>query len=134
VKSTTLVNHYYFYCIDKDFGPFFLKFCSYFPYNAKLCLNGHEYLKQQLKQKGITYEALENGVLSCADPQALQSLCDRLSEGKIDALLRKWLRRLPHPFAPEDRRAGYRYQLSILQIELSLTQVLDRPVSGRIFL
>src|SRR5215472_3045638 len=49
VKSTALVNHYYFYCVDADFGPFFLKFCSYFPYNAKLCLNGHEYLKQQLK-------------------------------------------------------------------------------------
>ena len=42
VKSTALVNHYYFYCVDRDFGPFFLKFCSYFPYNAKLCLNGHE--------------------------------------------------------------------------------------------
>ena len=97
VKSTVLVNHYYFYCIDEDFGTFFLKFCSYFPYNAKLCLNGHEYLKQQLEQKGIAYQALENGILSCADPQALQGLCDRLSEGKIDALLRKWLPRLPHP-------------------------------------
>src|ERR1700751_5321993 len=66
-------------------------------------------------------------------PQALQGLCDRLSEGNIDALLRKWLRRLPHPFTCQDRQAGYRYQLSILQIELSLTLVLDRPVSGRIF-
>jgi len=28
VKSTALVNHYYFYCVDRDFGPFFLKFCS----------------------------------------------------------------------------------------------------------
>jgi hypothetical protein len=28
--------------VDADFGPFFLKFCSYFPYNARLCLNGHE--------------------------------------------------------------------------------------------
>jgi hypothetical protein len=133
VKSTVLVNHYYFYCVDEDFGPFFLKFCSYFPYNAKLCLNGHEYLKQQLEQKGIAYQALENGILSCEDPQTMQDLCDRLSEGKIDALLRKWLRRLPHPFTCQDRQAGYRYQLSILQIELSLTQVLDRPVSGRIF-
>jgi hypothetical protein len=25
-----------------DFGPFFLKFCAYFPYTAKICLNGHE--------------------------------------------------------------------------------------------
>jgi hypothetical protein len=47
--------------------------------------------------------------------------------------LRKWLRRLPHPFPPRDRAAGYRYQLSILQAEFSLTQVLDQPVTGRIF-
>jgi hypothetical protein len=53
VKATALVNHYYFYCVDEDFGPFFLKFCSYFPYNAKLCLNGHEYAKQQLQRHQI---------------------------------------------------------------------------------
>ena len=46
-----MVNHYYFYCVDEDFGPFFLKFCSYFPYNAKLCINGHEYLKRQLAKR-----------------------------------------------------------------------------------
>jgi hypothetical protein len=133
VKSTALVNHYYFYCLDRDFGPFFLKFCSYFPYNAKLCLNGHEYAKRQLENKGIEYRALDNGILSCTDPKRLQAICDGLSGEKIEALLRKWLRLLPHPFAAKDRQAGYRYQLSILQIELSLTQVLDRPVSGRIF-
>jgi hypothetical protein len=37
VKSTAMVNHYYIYAVDRDFGPFFLKFCSSFPYNAKLC-------------------------------------------------------------------------------------------------
>jgi len=63
----------------------------------------------------------------------LQALCDRLSTAKIQALLRKWLRLLPHPFSARDRQAGYRYDLSILHIGLSLTQVLDRPVSGRIF-
>jgi hypothetical protein len=36
VNSTGLVNHFYFYCVDGDFGPFLLKFRSYFPYNAKL--------------------------------------------------------------------------------------------------
>jgi hypothetical protein len=59
-----VVNHYYFYCVDRDFGPFFLKFCSYFPYGGKLCLNDHEYAKRQLGRAGITYEALDNGVLS----------------------------------------------------------------------
>jgi hypothetical protein len=128
-----MVNHFYFYCVDDDFGPFFLKFCTYFPYNAKLCLNGHEYAKRQLAKEGIAFEALDNGVLSCAEPKRLQQLCDGLSGAKIDALLRKWLARLPHPFTDPDRKAGYRYDVSILQAEFSLTQVLDRPRTGRIF-
>ena len=133
VRSTAMVNHFYFYGLDEDFGPFFLKVCTYFPYNAKLCLNGHEYLKRQLAKEGIAFEALDNGVLSCADPKRLQQLCDGLSPAKIDALLRKWLGRLPHPFTAKDRAAGYRYDISILQAEFSLTQVLDRPLSGRVF-
>lgn len=133
VKSTAMVNHYYFYCVDEDFGPFFLKFCSYFPYTAKLCLNGHEYLKRQLDKSGIPYEALDNGILSCDDPARAQKICDALSAAKINALLRKWLAKLPHPFTAKDRRAGYRYDISILQAEFSLTQVLDRPLSGRVF-
>ena len=104
-----MVNHYYFYCVDEDFGPFFLKFCSYFPYNAKLCINGHEYLKRQLAKRGVKFEALDNGIKSCADPKLMQRLSDGLSADRIDRLLRKWLRRLPHPFPPRDRAAGYRY-------------------------
>jgi hypothetical protein len=133
VRRSAMVNNYYIYAVDRDFGPFFLKFCSYFPFNAKLCLNGHEYAKRQLTQEGIAFEALDNGVLSCADPGRLQQICDGLSADKIDALLRKWLRLLPHPFTAADRKAGYRYDISILQAEFSLTQVLDRPAHGRLF-
>lgn len=133
VKSTAMVNQFYFYCVDEDFGPFFLKFSSYFPYNAKLCINGHEYLKRQLAKEGIAFEPLDNGVLTCANPKRLQQLCDELSASKIDKLLRKWLARLPHPFSDADRAADYLYDVSTLQAEFSLTQVLDRPLSGRIF-
>ena len=132
-RSTAMVNQYYFYGLDRDFGPFFLKFCSYFPYNAKLCINGHEYVKRQLGLRGIGYEALDNGILSCADPTTLQKICDQLSPSHIDSLLRKWLRRLPHPFTAKDRARDIRYDLSILQAEFSLTQVLDQPVTGRVF-
>ena len=132
-RSTAMVNQYYFYALDQDFGPFFLKFSSYFPYNAKLCFNGHEYVKRQLARRRIGYEALDNGILTCDDPAAVQAICDELSAEKIDALFRKWLRRVPHPFTAKDRAQGIRYELSILQAEFSLTQVLDRPVTGRVF-
>jgi len=133
IYSTAMVNVYYFDCLDQDFGPFFLKFCSYFPYSAKLCLNGHEYLKCQLAQRGIAFQALDNGLLSCTDLQAAQRIADGLSHTKIDAFFRKWLARLPHPYRAQDRKAGYRYDLSVLQAEFSLTQVWDRPLHGRCF-
>jgi hypothetical protein len=80
-----------------------------------------------LAKEGIPFEALDNGVLSCADPTRLQQLCNDLSAHKIDALLRKWLARVPHPFLPKDRAAGYRYDISILQAEFSLTQFWTGP-------
>jgi hypothetical protein len=132
-KTTALVNQYYFYGVDEDFGPFFLKFSSYFPFGGRLCLNGHEYVKRQLAKEGIAYQAIDNVILSCANPQRLQEIANGLSAAKIDAFFRKWLARLPHPYSAADRAAGYRYEVSILQAELALTQVLDRPVAGRRF-
>jgi len=132
VAATGIVNHYYFYGVDEDFGPFFLKFCSCFPYTARLCVNGHEYAKRQAAKAGIGFDALDNGFAAAADPAAVQAICDGLTDDKIDALPRKWLARLPHPFTAADRAAGYRYELPVLQAEFSLTQMLDAPVSGRI--
>ena len=118
---------------DEDFGPFFIKFSTYFPYTAKLCINGNEWAKRQAAKAGIAFEALDNGFAAVDDVDRLQNICDSLGPDQIDALLRKWLRILPNPFTDDDEAAGYRYELSILQAEFSLTQMLDRPVSGRIF-
>jgi hypothetical protein len=133
VPDTAMVNHFYFYGFDDDFGPFFIKFCTYFPYTAKCCINGHEWAKRQMEKSGIGFEALDNGFLACEDQQRLQRTCDRLDSARIDRFVRKWLARLPHPYSAADRRAGYRYDISVLQAEFSLTQVLDRPLSGRVF-
>ena len=133
VRSSAFINFFYFYCVDADFGPFFLKFSTYFPYTAKLCINGNEWAKRQAAKAGIGFTPLDNGFAACQDVAAVQAICDSLGPEHIDALLRKWLPILPNPFTDEDEAAGYRYELSILQAEFSLTQMLDRPVSGRIF-
>jgi hypothetical protein len=133
IRSTAPVNHYYIYLVDRDFGPLFIKFCAYFPYAAKVCLNGHEWLKRPLTRRGIAYEPLDNGIRSTEDAARVQQIANQLDAAKIDAVVRKWLRRLPHPFTAAHRAAGYRYQLSILQAEFALTQVLDRPLTGRCF-
>jgi hypothetical protein len=131
--KTVYVNHYYFYIDDADFGPLFIKVCSYAPWGIKLCLNGHEWAKRQLEKRGIAYEALDNGFLSCAEPQQLQAICDALGAADIERLFRKWLQRIPLPLREQDRQAGYDWELSIWQMEVSLTQIFDRPVRGREF-
>jgi len=63
----------------------------------------------------------------------LQQICNDFDASHIEALLGKWLDRLPNPFSDADRAAGYRYKISVLQAEFSLTQMLDAPVTGRVF-
>ena len=41
-RRTVNVTHYYFYILDKDFGLFFIKVCTYLPYEVKVCFNGHK--------------------------------------------------------------------------------------------
>src|SRR5262249_45725969 len=103
------------------------------PWGLKLCLNGHEWAKRQLEKQSIAFETLDNGFRSCADAKKLQETCDRLGAEDIDRLLRKWLDRLPLPLSRQDREAGYDWQLSIWQMEVSLTQIFDRPQKGREF-
>jgi len=132
-RGSVQVNQYYFYILDRDFGLCFIKFSSYVPFTVRIWVNGHEWTKRQLDQAGIGYQALDNGFLSCDDPEALQNMCDSFSAEHIEVFFRKWLRRLPHPFTKADRKKGFLFELSILQFEMSTTQVFDRPLSGRLF-
>jgi hypothetical protein len=66
--ETGVVNQFYIYAVDADFGPFFLKFCSYFPFNAKLCINGNERAKRQAARAGIGFTPLDNGFAAAARP------------------------------------------------------------------
>ena len=93
----------------------------------------HEYAKRQLDKRGIKYEPLDHGILSCEDPQALQKICDEIDAAKIEKLLKKWLKRLPHPVPAKVCKAGFMYEVFMKQVEFGRTLVLDRPVSGRIF-
>lgn len=130
-RQSVYVNHYYFYLQDEEFGPGFIKVCSYAPYGIRVCLNGHEWAKQQARQQGIDFETLDNGFLACSDPEALQALCDELGPEQIQAFLAKWQTRLPWRLTAQDQQAGFEYRLTIWQAEFSRTQVFADPGQGR---
>jgi hypothetical protein len=129
-RCEAYVTHYYFYILDEDFGLFFIKVSTDFPFDVKVCLHGHEWAKQQLRKAGIVFEALSNGFLSCADPEHLQTLCHQLDAAKIQALFDRWVARIPWSLTAEHQAAGYRHLLSIWQMEVSRTQVFADPEQG----
>jgi hypothetical protein len=132
-RQSVCVKVYYFYLQDAEFGPGFIKVGTYAPYPVKVCVNGHEWAKQQLRRAGIDFEALDNGFLKCAEPARLQTVCQQLGPEQVQAFFDKWVTRLPWPLVASDRRAGYRHRLSIWQMEVSRTQVFTRPMRGREF-
>jgi hypothetical protein len=132
-RQPVSVNHYYCYVQDPAWGPAFVKVGTYLPYPVRGCLNGHEWVKQQLRREGSTFQSLDNGFLSCADPERLQAICDALSPADVQGFFDRWVDRLPWPLTPADRAAGFAHRLAIWQLEVSLTQVFDQPVQGRHF-
>jgi len=132
-KAERRVSCYYFYLWDADFGPAFIKLCSWFPWPVKVWVNGHEWAKRQATKQGIGFTELSNGFATCDDPARLQAIGDRLGPGTIGVFFQRWLARLPLPLGPADRAAGYWWELSMRQVEVSRTLVLDQPRRARAF-
>ena len=105
VPASGVVNQYYFYCVDEEFGPVCVKFSGYFPYTGRLILNGNEYAKRQAAKAGIGFVPLDNAFAAVDDVAAVQAICDGLDEGAITALAARLLaccrtrspRRTPRP-------------------------------------
>ena len=132
-KTGRRVTCYYFCLWDAGSGPAFIKVCAYFPYPAKIWLNGHEWVKRQAGKAGLGFTALSNGFAACGNPAVLQVICDRLQPGTIEVFAQRWLHRLPLPFGPADQRAGYWWEISMRQVEVSRTIVFDAPRHARGF-
>jgi hypothetical protein len=112
-KKDRRVTVFYFYLWDADFGPAFIKVCTYCPWPIKVWVNGHEWVKRQATQAGLGFTELSNGFAACADPDALQAICNRLQSGTIEVFFQRWLARLPLPLTPADGDAGYWWELSM---------------------
>jgi predicted MarR family transcription regulator len=132
-KADRRVTCFYFYLWDNDFGPAFIKICTYFPYPIKVWVNGHEWAKRQASAAGIGFTALSNGFATCTDPAALQDICDRLGPGTIGVFFQRWMSILPVPLTEHDRTDDYWWELSMRQVEVSRTLVFDAPRQARAF-
>jgi hypothetical protein len=132
-KQQRRVSVFYVYIWDTRVGPGFIKICTYFPYPIKVWLNGHERAKRQAHAAGIAFTELSNGFASCDDPAGLQAICDSFTAGTVTVWFERWMAILPLPLTPADRDAGFWWELSMRQIEVSRTLVFDQDCHARAF-
>jgi len=132
-KADRRVTCYYFYLWDDDFGPAFIKICAYFPYPAKIWINGHEWAKRQATHAEIGFTELSNGFAATDDPAGLQAICDRLGPATIEEFAERWFAILPLPLTDADADAGYWWEISMRQVEVSRTIVFAQPRHARGF-
>ena len=132
-KEERRVGIYYFYILDPDFGPGFIKICTYAPWPAKVWVNGHEWVKRQAARAGLAFTALSNGFASCPQPERLQAIADSLGPEHVQGFFDRWIAIIPTPLTLKDRAAGYWWELSMRQVEVSRTLVLDAPRRARAF-
>jgi hypothetical protein len=123
------VNLYYFYLQDPHCGRMFLRLCPYFPFNAQVCLNGHEWLACRLRHEGIPFRQKDNAFVDCADPRRLQELANSFSSEPIvqtvDHIVSQWL---PY-FTPAEREQGYRHHPYFCQVEYCDNLIFHREAA-----
>src|SRR3954451_15702548 len=121
------VQQYDFYLQDQDFGRMFVRVCPYFPFSARVCLNGHEWLACRLRAEGIAFERCANAFRTCADPARLQEMVEPFAAAGREACGHRWLAQLVPFFTDRERRhQGFGYRLFVSQVEYCTNLIFER--------
>ena len=120
------VNHYSFHILDPDWGHLTIKMSGHPPFGAQIILNGHEYVAAQATRAGIATRQEGTCFTHLANPTALASIADTLSEermiGRLTHVCDRWIYSYCLCFAldvDEQERSGFRYAYSVYQLEYS---------------
>jgi len=91
-KCRKPVKQYYIYFHDAVLGgPCYLKISSYLPFPCEFYFNGHNYIKSQLDQKGITYKMKENAFTDVSDAAALQQAAKEINGKLVQQRIDYWM-------------------------------------------
>lgn len=88
--------HYYFYMLHPQFGLLHLRLQTWLPFTIHVCMNGREWLAQELRRQKIGFQQRDNCFVWIEDVLAAQKLADQQLRTDWSGLLDE-LRRLFHP-------------------------------------
>jgi len=85
---------YYFYFMDEQLGLCYLRVPTWCPFRLQFYFNGHNWLANQLKQRGIAYKMLDNAFVHIADYTVANQLANEFDVEilhlRLDEFARKY--------------------------------------------
>src|SRR3989449_8053063 len=86
--------HLYFYYWDRDFGLMHVRLQTWLPFTLQICVNGREWLAQQLHRRGSGFTQVDNCVFDLTDPALAQRLLTQLDTRPWARVLRAFASRI----------------------------------------
>ena len=83
--------HQYFYFLDSQFGLIHLRLQTWLPLTINICINGREWLANQMRTAGIGFRQRDNCFVHVDDVAAAQSLLDQQLQTNWSSVFNKLL-------------------------------------------
>lgn len=121
--------HYYFYFIDEELGLCYLRVSTWCPFRLQFYFNGHNWLANQLEQRGIAFEQHDNAFFEIADFDTANQLAAQLDIESLHAKLDSFAQQ----YCPVVADLGLEYSWSIMQAEYATDLVFKRQSTLQAF-
>ncbi len=128
-KKTSLVNHYFFHIIDKEWGHITVRMCAHPPFSCNVILNGHEWVERHPDYKKLKAVKESNCFTSYSNGEELTQIADTLKiNGQFEQVCQRWIYScLWFVMDKKQQQAtGIEYKFSIYQIEYSRNLLFQR--------
>lgn len=114
---------YYFYFIDEILGLCYVRVPTWLPFKLQIYFNGHNWLSNELHNKRIAHQLVDNAFVDIADWDKAQQISNRLSVKKLHKKLDAFAKK----YCPVFEQFKQTYHWSIMQCEYA-TDIVFRSV------
>jgi len=130
-KKTSLVNHYYFHIMDKNWGHITVRMCAHPPFSCNIILNGHEWVEHHKDYNNNKLEVTKQGncFTSYNNGEKLSQIADTLKiNGQFERVCQRWIYSCLWFVMDKKQQesTGIKYNFSIYQIEYSRNLLFKR--------
>ena len=84
----------YFYFLDGDLGLIHVRLQTWLPFTLQICVNGHDYVAQQMAKKKLGFVQQDNAFTQLDEPAQAQKLADQFAKLKWPTILKRYALRV----------------------------------------